>query len=106
MRTVRLQKRKQRLGSISRSLSAAAATASPVAGAETPADLAPDSVAPATQPTSTASHAPTGDPDRSLMTRGSYAGVVDTGPVPGETREQKIERLAAIVEAVKQQKEG
>jgi hypothetical protein len=87
-------------------LSEAAATASPVAGAETPADLAPDSVAPATQPTSTASHAPTGDPDRSLMTRGSYAGVVDTGPVPGETREQKIARLAAIVEAVKQQKEG
>jgi len=87
-------------------LSEAAATASPVAGAETPADLAPDSVAPATQPTSTTSHAPTGDPDRSLMTRGSYAGVVDTGPVAGETREQKIERLAALVEAVKQQKEG
>jgi hypothetical protein len=87
-------------------LSEAAATASPVAGAETPADLAPDSVAPATQPTSTASHTPTGDPDRSLMTRGSYAGVVDTGPVPGETREQKIERLAAVVEAVKQLKES
>ncbi|HKO35365.1 MAG TPA: hypothetical protein VJV21_02720 [Pyrinomonadaceae bacterium] len=87
-------------------LSEAAASASPVAGAETPSDLAPDSVAPATQPTATASHAPAGDPDRSLMTRGSYAGVVDTGPVPGETREQKIERLAAIVEAVKQQKEG
>ena len=64
-------------------LSEAAATASPVAGAETPSDLAPDSVAPATQPTSTASHTPTGDPDRSLMTRGSYAGVVDTGPVAG-----------------------
>jgi hypothetical protein len=87
-------------------LSEAAATASPVAGAETPGDLAPDSVAPATQPTSTASHTPSGDPDRSLMTRGSYAGVVDTGPVPGETREQKIARLAAVVEAVKQQKEG
>src|SRR5687768_8690207 len=86
-------------------LSEAAASASPVAGAETPSDLAPDSVAPATQPTATASHAPTGDPDRSLMTRASYGGVVDTGPVPGETREQKIERLAAIVEAVKQQKE-
>jgi hypothetical protein len=37
------------------------------------------------------------------MTRGSYAGVVDTGPVPGETREQKIARLAKLVEAVKQQ---
>lgn len=87
-------------------LSQAAASASPVAGAETPSDLAPDSVAPATQPTATTSHAPAGDPDRSLMTRASYGGVVDTGPVPGETREQKIERLAAIVEAVKQQKEG
>jgi hypothetical protein len=86
-------------------LSEAAATASPVAGAETPADLAPDSVAPATQPTSTASHTPSGDPDRSLMTRGSYAGVVDTGPVAGETREQKIARLAAVVEALKQLKE-
>ena len=87
-------------------LSEAAATASPVAGAETPADLAPDSVPSATQPTSTASHTPTGDPDRSLMTRGSYAGVVDTGPVPGETREQKIARLAAVVEALKQLKES
>ncbi len=86
-------------------LSEAAATASPVAGAETPSDLAPDSVAPATQPTSTSSHTPAGDPDRSLMTRGSYAGVADTGPVPGETREQKIARLAAVVEAVKRQKE-
>lgn len=87
-------------------LSEAAANASPAAGAETAADLAPDSVPSATQPTSTASHTPTGDPDRSLMTRGSYAGVVDTGPVPGETREQKIERLAAVVEAVKQLKEA
>jgi hypothetical protein len=86
-------------------LSEAAAKASPVAGAETAADLAPDSVPPATQPTST-SHTPTGDPDRSLMTRGSYAGVVDTGPVPGETREQKIERLAAVVEALKTLKEA
>lgn len=83
-------------------LSKPAATASPVAGAETPAELAPDSVAPATQPTSTASHAPSGEPDRSLMRRGTYAGVADTGPVAGETDEQKIARLAKLVEAVKQ----
>jgi hypothetical protein len=83
-------------------LSKAAATASPVAGAETPAELAPDSVAPATQPTATASHTPTGEPDRTLMTRGTYAGVADTGPVAGETPEQKIERLTKLVEAVKQ----
>ncbi len=85
-------------------LSEAAATASPVAGAETPGELAPDSVAPATQPTSTSSHTPTGDPNRSLMTRGTYGSVVDTGPVAGETPEQKIERLAKVVEALKQLK--
>jgi hypothetical protein len=79
-------------------LSEAAATASPVAGAETPADLAPDSVPPA----ATAAHAPAGEPNRSLNRRATYAGVVDTGPVPGETHEQKIARLAALVEAVKQ----
>ena len=83
-------------------LSQAAATASPVAGAETPADLAPDSVA----PTQTAAHAPVGEPNRSLNRRGTYAGVADTGPVAGETQEQKIARLAALVEAVKQRNAG
>jgi hypothetical protein len=83
-------------------LSEAAATASPVAGAETPADLAPDSVAPA----ATAAHAPAGEPNRSLNRRATYAGVVDTGPVPGETHEQKIARLAALVEAVKERNAG
>ena len=83
-------------------LSEAAATASPVAGAETAAELAPDSVPPA----ATAAHAPAGEPNRSLNRRGTYAGVVDTGPVPGETQEQKIARLAALVEAVKQRNGG
>src|SRR5262245_58186205 len=83
-------------------LSEAAATASPVAGAQTPADLAPDSVAPA----ATAAHAPAGEPNRSLNRRANYAGVVDTGPVPGETHEQKIARLAALVEAVKERNAG
>jgi hypothetical protein len=83
-------------------LSEAAATASPVAGAETPADLAPDSVAPA----ATAAHAPAGEPNRSLNRRGTYAGVADTGPVAGETHEQKITRLAALVEAVKERNAG
>ena len=82
-------------------LSEAAATASPIAGAETPADLAPDSVAPAA-----VAHAPAGEPDRSLNRRGTYAGVADTGPVPGETQEQKIARLAALVEAVKIRNQG
>lgn len=82
-------------------LSKAAAGASPVAGAETPAELAPDSVAPKTEPTPTASHTTSGEPDRALMKRSTYAGVEDTGPVPGETREQKIERLTKLVDAAK-----
>lgn len=45
-------------------------------------------------------------PDRSLMRRSTYAGVVDTGPVPGETFEQKIERLRAVSAAAKQRSEG
>lgn len=87
-------------------LSGAAATASPVAGAETPADLAPDQVEVTTKPTSTTSHAPVGDPDRTLFTRSSYAGVVDTGPVAGETKEEKIARLTKVVEGAKQKAEG
>ena len=83
-------------------LSAAAANASPVAGAETPADLAPDKVAPATTPTSTTSHTSSGEVDRTLMKRSTYAGVVDTGPIPGETHEQKIERLTKLAAAAKQ----
>lgn len=87
-------------------LSGAAANASPVAGAETPADLAPDQVEAATTPTPTTSHAPIGDPDRTLFTRSSYAGVVDTGPVPGETKDEKIARLTKVVEGAKQKAEG
>jgi hypothetical protein len=83
-------------------LSKAAAGASPVAGAETAAELAPDKVAPATAPTSTTSHASSGEADRTLMKRSTYAGVVDTGPIPGETHEQKIERLTKLAAAVKQ----
>ena len=87
-------------------LSEAAATASPVAGAETAADLAPDGVAAAAQSIAAVSHVPGGEPNRSLNRRATYAGVVDTGPLPGETREQKIARLAALVEAVKQRNAG
>ena len=86
-------------------LSATAAGASPVTGAETAADLAPDEVAAATTPTATTSHA-VGAPDRTLMKRSTYAGVVDTGPIAGETHEQKIERLTKVVEGAKQKAEG
>ena len=51
-------------------------------------------------------HKPTGDADRSLMLRGTYCGVVDTGPVAGETFEQKVERLRVVAAAAKQRAEG
>jgi hypothetical protein len=86
-------------------LSRPAATASSVAGAETAADLAPDTVAPATTPTPTTSHATGGEPDRTLMKRSNYCGVQDTGPIAGETHEQKIERLTKVAAAAKQRAE-
>jgi hypothetical protein len=49
-----------------------------------------------------AAHKPTGKADRTLMKRFSYCGVVDTGPVPGETFEQKVARLATLAAAAKQ----
>src|ERR1041385_8715903 len=47
-------------------------------------------------------HKPTGQADRSLMLRGTYCGYKDTGPVSGETFEQKVQRLAALAAAAKQ----
>jgi hypothetical protein len=40
------------------------------------------------------------------MKRSTYAGVVDTGPIAGETHEQKIERLTKVVAGAKQKAEG
>jgi hypothetical protein len=51
-------------------------------------------------------HKPTGNADRSLFKRSTYCGVVDTGPVPGETFQQKVARLAALSAAAKQRSEG
>jgi len=73
-------------------------------------ELAPDQTVPAPAPapaaSSTPAHKPTGNADRSLMKRGTYCGVTDTGPVPGETQQQKIARLAALSAAAKQRSEG
>src|ERR1044072_5067301 len=75
-------------------------------------ELAPDQVVapPAAAPTPAASsapaHKPTGNADRTLFKRGTYCGVVDTGPVPGETFQQKVARLAALSAAAKQRSEG
>lgn len=49
---------------------------------------------------------PTGQVDRTLMNRSTYSGVVDTGPVAGETFEQKVERLRALAAAAKQRADG
>jgi hypothetical protein len=57
-------------------------------------------------PASAPAHKPTGDADRTLMKRSTYCGVTDTGPIPGETFQQKVARLAAVSAAAKQRAEG
>jgi hypothetical protein len=70
-------------------------------------NLAPDQeIAPHTPAPAPAAHKPTGDADRSLFKRSTYCGVVDTGPVPGESFQQKVARLAALSAAAKQRSEG
>jgi len=103
-------------------LSAAAKKRAEEGGGEEPEVAAPaieaaparaSEVVEATAPASTAAsaasapaHKPTGNADRTLMKRGTYSGVVDTGPVPGETFEQKVARLTALSAAAKQRSEG
>lgn len=66
---------------------------------------APPAPTVAASPAPTTSHASSGEPDRTLFRRSTYAGVVDTGPVPGETHEQKIERLTKVAAGAKQKSE-
>jgi len=66
----------------------------------------PETQVSASTSTPAATHKPTGDADRTLMIRSTYCGVVDTGPVPGETFEQKVERLRAVAAAAKQRADG
>ncbi len=76
------------------------------ASSEAGASEAPP-VAGSTQPaTAGGEHKPTGQADRTLMLRTTYCGVRDTGPVPGETFEQKVERLRAVAAAAKQRADG
>jgi hypothetical protein len=87
---------------------AAAPAAAPVAETET-APAATPAAAPTPAPASpapSAEHKPTGNADRTLMKRSTYGDVVDTGPVAGETFEQKVARLAALSAAAKQRSEG
>ncbi len=71
-------------------------------------EISPPAAAPAAAPaaSSAPAHKPTGQADRTLMKRSTYCGVVDTGPVPGETFQQKVARLAAVSAAAKQRSEG
>jgi len=80
----------------------AIASAPTPAAAPIPQETSPPASAALTPP---AAHKPTGNADRTLMKRFSYCGVVDTGPVPGETFEQKVARLAALSAAAKQRSE-
>jgi hypothetical protein len=98
-------------GPVAPAAPAAEVAPSQVAPAEVPTIAAPEVVAPAapTVPTpasTTAAHKPTGQADRSLMLRSTYCGVTDTGPVAGESFEQKVQRLAALAAAAKQRADG
>ena len=91
------------------------AAAASVASADLPAQTepaaqpstAPTNVTPAVAatPAPSTSHASSGEPDRTLFKRSTYAGVVDTGPIPGETHEQKIERLTKLAAGAKERSE-
>jgi hypothetical protein len=74
--------------------------------ASVPAPASEAAPAPAPAASSAPAHKPTGNADRSWMKRSTYCGVVDTGPVPGETFEQKVARLAKVSAAAKQRSEG
>lgn len=77
------------------------ASAEPASVVETPATEAS-----AAAPAAEAAHKPTGQADRTLMKRSTYCGVTDTGPVAGESFEQKVERLRKVSAAAKQRADG
>ena len=83
------------------------ATAEPSPGEAPAAEAvaAPAAEAVKATPAQTTSPTTGGQPDRTLMKRSTYAGVVDTGPIPGETHAQKIERLTKLAAAAKQKAE-
>jgi len=100
-------------GPVAPTASATEMAQSQVAPEEAPTEAAPADAIVATAappvaatPSATAAHKPTGQADRSLMLRSTYCGVKDTGPVAGETFEQKVQRLAALAAAAKQRADG
>src|SRR6266436_2782931 len=93
----------------------AAAAAKPAATATKgvpPASASARPAVPAAKPAASASptakpaeHKAGAEPNRQLFKRSTYVGVVDTGPVPGETFPQKVERLRKVSAAAKQRAE-
>lgn len=86
---------------------AAVTVAADSSSADLPAAEAPTAAAAPVAEEAKAAPAPAtgGQPDRTLMKRSTYAGVVDTGPIPGETHAQKVERLTKLAAAAKQKAE-
>jgi hypothetical protein len=87
---------------------AAAPKAAAPAPAAAPTAAKPAAAAPAAPavPAKPAEHKTLGqNPNRQLFKRSTYAGVADTGPVAGETFEQKVARLKAVAAAAKQREE-
>ena len=100
------KKRAEEGGGEEPEVAAPAIEAAPASTAQTTEPAAPATSAPAATASAAPAHKPTGNADRSLMKRGTYVGVVDTGPVAGETFEQKVARLTALSAAAKQRAEG
>src|SRR6185436_9100295 len=87
-----------------------AAKAAPAPAAKTAVPTKAPAATPAAKPAAAPAPKPAGsklglNPDRKLNRRTTYAGVADTGPVPGETFEQKVARLKAVAAAAKQRAE-
>src|SRR6185503_10935850 len=78
---------------------APAKAAAPKAAAPAPAKPA------APKPAAAATHKAGAQPNRQLFKRSTYVGVKDTGPVAGETFEEKVARLKALSAAAKQRAE-
>jgi len=85
---------------------AAAPVSAPTPAAAEAAEPPATPTAPAASTSGASAHKATGNADRTLMKRGTYGEVVDTGPVPGETFQQKVARLTALAAAAKQRAEG
>src|SRR5215470_10712712 len=75
------------------------------AKAAAPKAAAPAAAKPAAPAAPATTHKAGSQPNRQLFKRSTYVGVKDTGPVAGETFEQKVARLKALSAAAKQRAE-